>query len=165
MIDTLKELIGALREELQQYGEMLARLEYHQDLVIHRKADDLLQSVSEIQAQGIVIQNAREERERCQRDLARGLHLPADAPFANIEPLLPGEYRPLVSALVQENNELLVRIQQRSRQNHLLLARTLEMMQRFMSTLFPGNSTPFYTGTGTRFAPSIPTRSLYDAVG
>jgi hypothetical protein len=165
MIEKLHHLISALREELQQYGEMLARLDCHQDLVMRRKADDLLHSVAQIEAQGSVIQAARKVRERCQAELASALRLPEDATFADIKPLLPSDYRPLVSALITENNELLVRIQQRSRQNHLLLARTLEMMQRFMSTLFPGNSSPFYTGSGTVFAPAVPARPLYDAVG
>lgn len=165
MIEKLQTLIAALREELQQYGEMLARLDYHQDLVMRRRTENLLQSVSDIQSQGVVIQNTRRERELRQEELALALSLPRMAAFADIAPLLPGDYRPLVSALVQENNELLVRIQQRSRQNHLLLARTLEMMQRFMSTLFPGTASPVYNAAGTVFAPAAPAHSLYDVVG
>ena len=34
---------------------------------------------------------------------------------------------------MRENNELLVRVQQRARQNHLLLSRSVEMMQRFIT--------------------------------
>jgi flagellar biosynthesis/type III secretory pathway chaperone len=165
MIEKLEDLISALREELQQYGEMLARLDSHQDLVVRRQTNNLLQSVAEIESQGAVIQKAREVREHCRCELARALALPENSTFAEIGPLLPGDYRPLVSALVQENNELLLRIQQRSRQNHLLLARTLEMMQRFMSTLFPGNISPVYNGSGAVFGPVIPPRALYDAVG
>ena len=165
MTQKLEELIDALREELQQYGEMLARLDYHQDIVTRRQTENLLQSVSDIEAQGLVIQNARQQREICQRDLARAGHLPEDASIADLSPLMPGDYRPLVAALVQENNELLVRIQQRSRQNHLLLTRTLEMMQRFMSTLFPGNGKPVYNGAGVVFGPAVQPHALYDAVG
>ena len=165
MIQKLDSLINALREELQQYGEMLARLDSHQDLVMRRQADSLLQSVAEIQAQGTVIQQARRDREQRQRELALALKLPEDAPFLDLSPLLPSDYRPLLDALVQENNELLVRIHQRSRQNHLLLTRTVEMMQRFISSLFPGNSPPLYNGAGTVFSPAVPAQSFYNAVG
>ncbi len=165
MIEKLKELIGALREELQQYGEMLARLDYHQDLVMRRQTQNLLESVAEVEAQGLVIQKARRHREQCQRQLARGLGLGDEATFAQMIPMLPEDYRPLLGALVQENNELLVRIQQRSRQNHLLLARMVEMMQRFMGTLFPGNASPVYNQAGAVFGPAAPPRSLYEAVG
>ncbi len=165
MIEKLESLISALREELQQCGEMLARLDFHQDLVIRRQTDTLLQSVAEIQSQGVIIQEARRHREACQHELARALGLGERASFAELVPVLPEDYRPLVQALVQENNELLFRIQQRSRQNHLLLARTVEMMQRFMSTLFPGNGSPVYNQAGTVFAPAGPAQSIYEAVG
>jgi hypothetical protein len=165
MIDKLEHLIGALREELQQCGEMLARLDFHQDLVMRRQTDTLLESVADVQSQGTIIQETRRQREARQRELARALGLSDHATFAEMVPRLPEEYRPLVQALVQENNELLVRIQQRSRQNHLLLARTVEMMQRFISTLFPGNASPVYNQTGGVFAPATTARSLYEAVG
>jgi flagellar biosynthesis/type III secretory pathway chaperone len=165
MMEKLQNLIGALREELQEYGEMLARLDHHQDLVMRRQTDTLLDSVAQLEAQSAVIQAARDRRERARKELAQALGLSEDAPFADIGPLLPGDYRPLLVALVQENNELLVRIQQRSRQNHLLLARTLEMMQRVMSSLFPGSGRPVYDGTGLILGSKVPQRSLYNAVG
>ena len=81
------------------------------------------------------------------------------------EPLVPAEYRPLLDALVRENNQLLFRVQQRARQNHLLLSRSLELMQRFLSTLFPTRDNQVYNDHGTRpiWAPTL--RPLYEAVG
>ena len=165
MIEKLEDLIAALREELQQYGEMLARLDYHQDLVMRRETENLLQSIANVETQGGTIQQGRRQREECQRQLARLLGLPEDATFSALLPRLPEEYRPLVGALVQENNELLVRIQQRSRQNHLLLARMVEMMERFMGTLFPSSSSPVYNQAGAVFGPSAVPRPIYEAVG
>lgn len=165
MTEKLQELISALREELQQYGEMLARLDYHQDLVVHRRAENLLESVTEIEAQGKVVQSARDRRELCRQDLAAAMNLPRGTSFSELSSQLPNAYRPLISALVQENNELLVRIHQRSRQNHLLLKRTLELMQRFMSTLFPGHGSPVYNGNGRVLKPVMTGRRIYDAMG
>ena len=39
MIRFVEELISALREELQQYGEMLARLDDQQQMVFRRAAE------------------------------------------------------------------------------------------------------------------------------
>jgi len=119
MNNFLSNLIEALREELKQYGEMLAVLDQQQNSVIQRQASDLLQNVASINSQADVITAVRHEREQHQRHVARQLDLPEDASFAAIIPLLPADYRPLVQALVQENNELLVRVHQRTRQNHL----------------------------------------------
>lgn len=120
MKEPLSNLIEALREELKQYGEMLALLDQQQQLVMHQQAANLSDNINCVNAQAGVIAAARQEREQRQRHLARLLELPETSGFTALIPLLPADYRPLVDALVCENNELLDRVQQRARQNHLL---------------------------------------------
>ncbi|MEW6156415.1 MAG: flagellar protein FlgN [Verrucomicrobiota bacterium] len=165
MLSHIQRLIEALRDELKQYGEMLALLDQQQEQVMARAADELLQTVATVNQQSGVIQQARHDRHECQRDLARFLELEADAPFEAILPHLPEDHRYLVRTLVDENNELLLRVQQRARQNHLLLTRSLELMQRFINTLVPGTRATVYNGDGHLFSPAVPARALYEAVG
>src|SRR5690242_9737309 len=110
MTDSTEQLISALREELQQYGEMLALLDRQQQLLVDRTPDEISQSVRLIQAQGVAIQKARAHRESCRRRVAMAYSQPENAPFADLIPALPAELRPLIKALVDENNELLVRV-------------------------------------------------------
>jgi flagellar biosynthesis/type III secretory pathway chaperone len=128
-------VIDALRNELQQYGEMLALLDQQQEAVMLRGADDILRSISAINAQSTVVQSARRHRQRALHELALALGQTAEASFADLVPLLADHYRPLLTALIQENNELLFRVRQRAQQNHLLLQQSLDLMQRFLSTL------------------------------
>jgi flagellar biosynthesis/type III secretory pathway chaperone len=165
MNDLLHNLIEALREELKQYGEMLAVLEQQQDTVVQRQANDLLQNVASVNAQADVIAAVRREREQHQRNVASQLGLDKDAAFQVIIPLLPANYRPLVQALVQENNELLVRIHHRTRQNHLLLSHAVELMQQLISSIFPGGSPKTYDKTGRLPVSTQPQYSLYESVG
>jgi flagellar biosynthesis/type III secretory pathway chaperone len=165
MNELLQNLIEALREELKEYGEMLALLDQQQQMVMHRQTQDMLQCVTAINSQAETIAAARSEREQRQRHIAPRLGLPEDSPFAVLIPRLPAEYRPLVQALVQENNALLVRVQQRARQNHLLLSRVVDLMQHFLGSLFPGSQPLTYDGGGQMLAAGLPQRSLYDAVG
>jgi flagellar biosynthesis/type III secretory pathway chaperone len=165
MMPQLQNLIAALREELHEYGEMLARLDEQQELVMKREADGILQSVATIQDQGAVIQRARQIREGRQNELAARFGLSAGAEFAHLIPRLPEDYRPLVEALVQENNALLARIQQRARQNHLLLRQSLDLMQRFLTTLFPSHEPRVYNGGGQMYPRGTPAVSVYEAVG
>lgn len=165
MNELIQNLIEALREELKQYGEMLALLETQQHLVIHRQTEDLLRNVTDVNAQVEAIQAARREREQQQRHVARHLALADDAGFAEITPRLPAVYQPLVQALVEENNELLTRVQQRVRQNHLLLSRAVELMQRFIGTLCPGSAPATYNETGRTLSVVQPPHLLYNAVG
>jgi flagellar biosynthesis/type III secretory pathway chaperone len=165
MNNQLSNLIEALREELKQYGEMLAVLDQQQHSVVQRQTNDLLQNVAGINAQADVIAAVRREREQHQRHVARQLDLAEDASFAAIIPLLPADYRPLVQALVQENNELLARVHQRTRQNHLLLSHAVELMQQLINAIFPGGSPKTYDHTGRLPANQLPQRSLYERVG
>lgn len=165
MNELLQNLIDALREELKEYGEMLALLDQQQEKVMQRQAQDLLQCVAAINAQADTIAAARREREQHQRHISLRFELPENATFAALVPRLPPEYRPLVQALVQENNELLIRIQQRARQNHLLLSRIVELMQRFLGTLFPGTPPTTYNDAGHVLTAGPPQRSIYDTVG
>jgi hypothetical protein len=135
MIVDLQNVIQALRNELHQYGEMLALLEQQQHLAQHSGADEILRSISHINHQSASIQHARERRKSSQRHLAAALQQAETATFSTLLPLLPNSYQPMVGALVQENNELLIRVRERAQANQLLLRRSLELMQRFVTTL------------------------------
>jgi hypothetical protein len=137
MIATLENLIGALRNELQQYGEMLALLDEQHEAVKLQGADDILQSIAAVNAQSAAIQAARESRQVWQRQLAEALHQDPDSAFLHLIPLLPEAYRPLVAALLQENNDLLARVRERAQQNHSLLRQSMEIMQSFVAALSP----------------------------
>ncbi|HXG48542.1 MAG TPA: flagellar export chaperone FlgN [Methylomirabilota bacterium] len=165
MTESLPQLITALREELKHYGEMLALLDQQQESAMARLTEELLRSVTMIQAQAEAIQAARRHREAAQRAVARELAVAEASTFAEILPLLPADYRPLVQHLVEENNDLLQTVRQRARQNHLLLSRSVELMQRFLSALFPMHDPQVYTGRGTRPASPLAARPLYEAVG
>ena len=130
-----------------------------------RQTTGLLQVVSAVNAQSETLQAVRLEREQRRRHLARTLFLDQDCSFKELIPRLEANCQPLVQALVQENNELLVRIQQRARQNHLLLSRAVELMQRFIDSLLPGSGPATYRGDGQVLAGAIIQHKLYDALG
>lgn len=165
MNDALEQLIHALREELQHYGEMLARLDQQQEHAMNRMSEPLLEATAGIEVQSQAMQLARKTRVAAQAGVASSLGLASDATFAEIIPKLPADYRPLVGALVQENNESLMRIHNRSRQNHLLLCRSLELMSRLLGNLLPGASSPVYSGNGNVTGGNFPAHAMYQAIG
>lgn len=165
MNEELTLLIAALREELAQYGEMLALLDRQQELVVERGSAELLRTVDAINHQGVVIQRAREARESAQQKVAELAGLPAGATVEELKRQLPPNHAILVGALVEENNELLVRVRQRARQNHVLLNRSVELMQRLIGTLFPTGRTATYSGSGQLQGSALPQRALYEALG
>jgi hypothetical protein len=163
MSEPLDNFIESLREELKQFGELLALLDLQRDQVVRRLPDELLATVSAINAQGEAIQAARRERAQRQRELAQSLDLPVEARAGALVSQLPQPYRPLVTALIQENNHLLARVRQRARQNHLLLSRAVEMMGRFINSICAIGA-PTYTPAGA-VAHAAPGCALYDRIG
>jgi flagellar biosynthesis/type III secretory pathway chaperone len=163
--ESIEPLIAALREELQHYGEMLALLDRQQEQVKARSAAEIFQSISLIQAQAAAIQAARQHREQCRAAAAVACRRTASAPFVDLIPLLPPDYQPLMRALVDENNQLLGRVRQRARQNHVLLRRSVELMQELLRTLFPSRQTSVYNGNGHKRGQLVNARPIYNAVG
>ncbi len=164
MLVFLQNVIETLRNELQQYGEMLALLEQQQQAALNSGAEEILHSISEINTQGVSIQSARDRRQKAQQELAQVLRQPEDARFSDLLPLLPDSYQPLVSALVHENNHLLVQVRDRAQQNQLLLRRSVELMQRFITTLAPDDQKA-QTGDGDTTVLTLePNSSLYAAL-
>lgn len=165
LMNLLPRLLEVLRHELQQYGEMLALLDQQQASVMARSADDVLSSVTAVNEQMGRIQAARQSRESCQAEIAAAVKLTEAPTFQRLIPLLPETYRAAVGALVTENNNLLVRVQQRARQNHRLLCQSVEMMQQFISSLVPTTPPVTYNETGQVQSPGAVAQSLYQAVG
>ena len=134
MLDLLQHLIDALRSELQQFGEILALLDQQHEAVTHQGVDEIFRTIAAIHAQSAAIESAREMRLDWQRQLARSLQEPPEASFAQLALRVPEPYRPLLAALVQENNELLKRVRDRAEQNHDLLRKSLDLLQDFIAT-------------------------------
>jgi hypothetical protein len=165
MIENIEKLVGALREEMQQYGEMLALLDQQQEQVKARSAQEVFRSVGLIQGQAEVIQHVRALREEWRQCVAKDAARPETLSFSELIPLLPADYRPLVKALVDENNHLLVRVRQRAHQNHLLLRRSLELMEGLMTSLFSSLQTSVYNGSGGIDKHYVEAPSFYSSVG
>lgn len=158
-------LIERLRHELQEYGGMLALLDRQQESVLARAAEEVLRTVGATNEQMECIQAARRQRIECQGEIARALGQPAGAEFTTLVPLLPAPYRVAVDSLVRQNNELLVRVQQRARQNHLLLGRALQLMQQFINVLIPAIGPEVYSGDGALKPAVRRAAGIYEAVG
>ena len=166
MNEALNNLIAALREEMTQYGELLALMQEQHELIINRSANELLINLHDVNQQVEKIATHREHRETARRVLVQSVGGTEDTTFKQMTALLPEEYQPLLNALVEEINQLLQRIQQWVRQNHLLLKRSLDLMSKIMHTIFPTSSAAAQTygrgGTVNPIAP--PPSTLYEGL-
>ncbi len=130
-------MIQALREEVTQYGELLALLEKQQQLILGRSTDGLLGNLRSIHAQVPLVGSARQCRDDCRQALASALGQPATISFRILIAAAPPHCRALFEALVDEINDLLQRSQERLRQNHRLISRSLSSLHRMILELLP----------------------------
>jgi flagellar biosynthesis/type III secretory pathway chaperone len=142
---------------------MLALLDEQQAFVTARAADEVLRSVALVDEQTGAIRAARQQREALQSQIAQQAGVSPQAPLANLISLIPAKFRVAVETLWRENNQLLIRVQQRARKNHLLLTRSLQLMQEFINDLTAAASPRTYDGGGHVQAGSQP--GLYEAIG
>lgn len=135
MTPILEQVIEALREELQQYGEMLALLETQQGSLSGGDFDSFSHANRALDSQRGVLATSRTHRENLQRQLAWTLGQPESETFQNLFPLIPENYRPLLRALVREINELIEHVRVRLQFNHTLLRRSLESTEAMLHTI------------------------------
>ncbi len=164
MIDLIEKLIAELRNELNEYGEMLALLEEQQEHLLAHRADGVLASVERINHQAVVLRRSREARTDTQRLLAHSLGNGSADNVRTLATTLPGAHGQLVLTLVNENSQLLTQVQQCGRQNFLMLSRAVDLMQQFLGTLSPGQNLFAYSETGAP-ANRSPKTLLYEAIG
>jgi len=124
MIQSLGNLIHALRNELQQFGEMLASLD-----------GPGLDPSARIPTQTEVLRLARRARHTCQRATAMALNLDPDSPIRTLIPLMSREYRPLLLALDHENEGLLESLRVRLGQNQSQMSHSLGVIQQLVESL------------------------------
>lgn len=135
MTQDLLELIAALRDELKQYGGMLALLDQQERAVPGPGASRSYQATAALQEQAEAILEARRVRETRRRALARELRQDDTATVLQLMPLLPPQFRPLLQSLVEENDDLFQSVQRAARENIALLSRSAESMERFLKLL------------------------------
>ena len=166
MNEPLNNLIAALREELTQYGEVLALMQEQQELIINRAASELLLNLNAVNEQMEKVAAARGAREAARAQLVQTVGGTPEMTFRQMTDELPEEVRPLLEALVEEINQMLQRIQKWLRQNHMLLKRSLDLMQKIMQGMFPsaGGVAGTY-GRGGQVSPVTPPPStLYEGI-
>ena len=161
----VEHLIGCLREELTQYGELLALMQEQQELIISRHAEALQQNLAAVEQQVARVTAARTAREQARKVIITALGAAPETTFRQMTAQLPAEYQPLLEALVAEINQILLRVQQWLRQNHLLLSRSLDLMQRMIQNLFPAAGSGRTYGRRGYVAPvTPPPSSLYEGI-
>ena len=141
-------LVGAMRTEAQEYGELLALFDEQQAAVINRAPDAVLEIDGRITAQLTILRGCRKTREALVADLARRTEPPLAESVTEVMALFREPVRPLVQALMAEINALIGKARRRAQQNRMLLARSVEVAQELLEKLNPAVVSRTYSPQG-----------------
>ena len=159
-------LIALLRNELQECGGLFNLLTRQQDQIIDRKPDAILLLNDEIDAQTQIVGELRTRREQMVAELHTRAEATGTVTLRSIIPFFGADAQPLLEALMNDINLMLRRNRQKARQNHLLLARAMELTEQTLRVLQPENFTRTYERTGKVATPRpAAPASRYQAVG
>lgn len=137
-----------LREELQEYGGLLALFEEQQANLLRRDADAVLAIASQIDTQLATTAIARRRREDTVRGLAREHGRDEASTLRQLLPLFSPDVQPLLGALVEEINRLIHRVRRGARQNAMLLQRAVTMQRETLRILKPDTFHGAYSSRG-----------------
>ena len=150
-------LADLLRAELADYGGLLALFERQQAALLRRDASAVAELSLAIERLAEECAAHRSAREAHLSALAVSRGLPADSTLRRLLEFFPADERPLLAALIDEINRLLHVVRRRSRQNHAILTRAVELQRELLATVRP-DAFPRTYAPGGRLGPtSAPT--------
>jgi flagellar biosynthesis/type III secretory pathway chaperone len=145
---TWQKIAECLRNELAEYGGLLALFAEQQKFLFAREPNEVLRLSAAIEQQVRTLDQCRRQREALVSDFAvANAQLPG-ATLRSLVPLIDSVARPLIEALIGEINHLLHRVRRTSRHNHTLLARAVEVHQDTLQQLRPQAFTKTYSQAG-----------------
>ncbi len=141
-------LVNLLRTELSGYGGLLALFDQQQGQLWRREVQPVADTSLAIETLAAEVSSQRLAREEWVRQFAVQHACPADHSLRRLLPLFPADQQSLLSALIEEINHLLHRVRRRARQNHIILARAIELHQETLALLLPGRRPRTYAASG-----------------
>jgi len=141
-------LVDLLRTELAGYGALLALFDQQQDQIWRRELQPMVDTSRGLEHLAAEVAGHRAAREAWLVAFARTHDLPSESSFQQLLPLFPGDQQSLLVALVKETNHLLHRVRRRARQNHTILARTVQFHREALAILIPGRRPRTYAANG-----------------
>lgn len=140
----------ALRTEIAGFGGLLNLFEEQQLSLFSRDTDRVLGLSTEIEEHTRQMAQFRVQREQVVAEFALANNQPANATLRSLLPFVQPAARPLLEALIGDVNRLIHKVRRLTRQNHQLLARTVESHQELMRQLRPDAFVQTYSAGGRK---------------
>ncbi|HNX05580.1 MAG TPA: flagellar export chaperone FlgN [Opitutales bacterium] len=143
-----EELADALRDELAEYGGLLALLDEQRDAISKGGVDSVLEAAEKVREQARAAEARRNMREEVGARLARHFGRDPDATVRDLVSAIPPGARPMFDSLIEQGSQVAALAQKKVRRNALMLARATDLNDRLIMALRPQSATRAYNKRG-----------------
>jgi flagellar biosynthesis/type III secretory pathway chaperone len=141
-------IVGCLRAELSEYGQLLNLFNEQQDLIFKHKPEEVLRMAGKIETQIQLLDAVRLKRETVIKDFALSNGQSADSTLRSLIRFFTPEIRPLLEALITDVNVIIHRVRRSLKLNHRLLSSMVETHQEVLRRLKPDAFNITYSSSG-----------------
>ena len=143
-----EDLLGLLRDELQEYGSLLGLLSAQQQSILERRPESLLEINQTVQTQMEASQILQKRRQGFVSSLANSLGVSQNSNLSELIPHFPDVTQPMFESLVEEINNLITKVRAKIEQNQRLLNRLSEVTDQILSITNPSSHSKTYSRSG-----------------
>jgi hypothetical protein len=143
------ELAEALRDELAEYGGLLALLDEQRDAIMERGVDALVEVGERVQQQAASAQHYKDVREEICARLARSAGCSQEATERELLSYMPSGARAMFESLVDEGMGVAKSAQKKVERNTLLFARAGDLNEKLLMAMRPHSTSKTYNKRGS----------------
>tara|TARA_Y100001954_G_scaffold234289_1_gene289454 strand:+ start:1514 stop:2044 length:531 start_codon:yes stop_codon:yes gene_type:complete len=143
-----EDLLGLLRDELQEYGGLMGLLNAQQQSIVNRRPESLLEINQSVQTQMEASQILQRRRQGFVSTLASSYGEPNESSLSELVHHFPDVTRPMFESIIEEINGLISRIRRKIEQNQRLLSRLTEVTDQILGVTDPAAHSKTYDKSG-----------------
>lgn len=145
------ELADVLRDEVAEFGGLLALLDEQRDAILGRDLDRLMGVNERVQEQTVCAERCRAIRDEVCVRLARGVGCNPDVTVRELSSYLPVEARALFDALIGETVHVVGSVKRKVERNAHLLSRAEDLNAKLLLAMRPASTSRTYNKRGGFF--------------
>lgn len=143
-----EDLLGLLRDELQEYGGLVGLLSAQQQSILNRRPESLLEINQSVQTQMEASQMLQRRRQGFVSSLASSYGESDESTLSELVPHFPDVTQPMFQSIIEEINNLISQIRRKIEQNQRLLNRLTEVTDQILGVTDPGSHSKTYDKSG-----------------
>jgi hypothetical protein len=142
------ELADALRDELAEYGGLLATLDRQRDAISGRNVELLVEISEEIHEQTVSARRFTNIREEVCARLAKGTGCTEETTERDLVRHMPASARAMFESLIEESATVVKNAKKKAERNTVLLSHSNELNEKLLLALRPGTTSKTYNKRG-----------------